>query len=244
MKVAFFGTPEICLPSLQFLLDSPGIELHTIISMPDRPAGRGKKLTSPAVIEFAKSNNLNYFQTSNINKESEFIQQLQNEHFDVFIVFAFAQFLGSKVLSIPKIGPFNIHTSLLPKYRGAAPIQYALINGDKETGVSIQKMVKKMDAGDIAVSHPIQITDSDNQTSLAKKLSIASPTALEKLFSDIKNDSLNFIAQDESRVTFAPSLNKTDGLLDFKNKSANEIVNQVRGLVPWPGCFFETEMTG
>ena len=144
-KVAFLGTPDFSVPTLDLLANHPHIDLRFVISMPDRPAGRGMELKSPEVIEYAKSKKISFFQTENINKESDFLKKLKSEELDFIVVLAFAQFLGSEMLSIAKLGCFNIHTSILPKYRGAAPIQYALLNGDKETGVSIQKMVKKME---------------------------------------------------------------------------------------------------
>jgi methionyl-tRNA formyltransferase len=135
-RVAFCGTPEFSVPTLDLLSNHPHIELVKVISMPDRPAGRGMELKSPEVIEFAKTKKSPFFQTENINKEPQMIQELKELELDFIVVLAFAQFLGSEMLTLSRLGCFNIHTSVLPKYRGAAPIQYALLNGDKETGVS------------------------------------------------------------------------------------------------------------
>ena len=240
LNVIFLGTPEICLPSLEYLNNHDSIHIESIISMPDRPSGRGKKLQSPATIDFAKKNNISYFQTANINKENEYLDLIEKKKIDCFIVFAFAQFLGKKMLALPRLGAFNIHTSLLPKYRGAAPIQYALMNGDQETGVSIQKMVKKMDAGDVAISYPISISEDDNQKSLSHKLQLAAPLALKQLIDNINDDSITYTEQNSENISFAPSFVKEDGRLDFINKPAIQLHNQVRGLVPWPGCFFDS----
>ena len=240
LDVIFFGTPEICLPSLNFLEQNKNINLIHIVSMPDRPAGRGKHLKSPAVIQFAKEKNIKFTQSSNINKDESFTSYLKEYECDLIIVFAFAQFLGSKLLGSAKMGCFNIHTSLLPKYRGAAPIQYSLWNGDRKTGVSIQKMVKQMDAGDIAIHHSVDIDEADNQISLTQKLGNESIGALEKFINNILNNNLSFTQQDETEITFAPTLKKEDGFLDFKNKNSKELSNQVKAFIPWPGCFFET----
>ncbi|MCE3014018.1 MAG: methionyl-tRNA formyltransferase, partial [Proteobacteria bacterium] len=159
LKTLFFGTPDFSVATLELLQHHPLIELLGVVSMPDRPAGRGQELKSPEVINYAKNIKIPFFQTENINKEEALLETWKNEKVDLIIVLAFAQFLGSKVLQLPLLGCFNIHTSLLPKYRGAAPIQYALWNGDTETGVSIQRMVKKMDAGNIVVSVPTPIFD-------------------------------------------------------------------------------------
>ncbi len=153
------------------------------------------------------------------------------------VVLAFAQFLGSKVLHAPKMGCFNIHTSLLPKYRGAAPIQYALLSGDTSTGVSIQKMVKKMDAGDIVHSHPVEIAPTENGGQLYTRLKYQAALAMNDLIAKILAGKITPEAQDESKVSFAPTLKKEDGFLDFKNSSMTKIINQIRALDPWPGTY-------
>ena len=170
LKTIFMGTPDICLPTLGELNKNSSIELVEVVSMPDRPAGRGQNLKSPDVIEYCKSHNINFFQTANINLENEKIDVWKKQKIDLIIVFAFAQFLGQKILTLPLSGCFNIHTSLLPKYRGAAPIQHALINGETKTGVSIQKMIKKMDAGDIAHSEEVEISSEETGVTLYEKL--------------------------------------------------------------------------
>ena len=240
-RVVFFGTPDFSVSSLKVLADLDNIEIVNIISMPDRPAGRGKKLQSPAVIDFAKERNLPFFQTANINKEVEFLSSLQN--IDFFVVIAFAQFLGSKLLSIPRLGAFNIHTSLLPKYRGAAPIQYALLNGDTKTGVSIQKMVKKMDAGDIVYEHDVAIDPDETCDLLFKKLETEAALGLRKFINNLSdsNEEISYRPQDESLVSFAPTINKQDGLINPLVESAKAIYNKFRAYYPWPGVFLYIE---
>jgi len=238
-KIVFFGTPEFSISSLKVLDEHKSIEVSHVISMPDRPAGRGKKLQSPAVIQYAKEHNLPYFQTSNINKEADFLSQLASNNIDFFVVIAFAQFLGSKLLKLPRLGAYNIHTSLLPKYRGAAPIQYALLNGDTKTGVSIQRMVKKMDAGDIVYSHEVTIAADETSDLLFKKLENQAALGLSTFISTLisSNEQLSFIPQDESAVSFAPTITKQDGLINPLTCTALNIFNQYRAYFPWPGIF-------
>lgn len=236
-NVVFCGTPDFSVPTLELLSTHPLINIKYVITMPDRPAGRGQNLQSPPVAEFAKAHKLPLFQTENINKEADFLAKLENENIDFFVVLAFAQFLGNKILNMPKLGCFNIHTSVLPRFRGAAPIQYALLNGDKETGVSIQKMVKKMDAGDLAISHPVPIFEYENGGLLYTRLKFQAALSCADLIEDISKDKVTYTQQDESFVTFAPTLKKEDGLLNFKEQTFEEITNRLRALDPWPGCY-------
>ena len=242
-KVAFFGTPDFSVASLKALTEIDNVEVLQVISMPDRPAGRGKKLQSPAVINFAKENNLNFFQTSNINKEHSFLEELNTLDIDFFVVIAFAQFLGTKLLNIPRLGAFNIHTSLLPKYRGAAPIQYALLNGDSKTGVTIQKMVKKMDAGDIVYSHEVDIDPNETCDLLFKKLEEHAAIGLIKFVEKLTNtnEEISFTPQDVSAVSFAPTIQKQDGLINPMTTSALDIYNTFRAYYPWPGIHIYTD---
>lgn len=235
------GTPTFCLPTLESLLENEFIELVGIVSMPDRPAGRGQQLQSPAVAQFAKDNGIRLFQTPNINKCEEFISYCNANSIDFFLVLSFAQFLNNKTLSIPKLGCFNIHTSLLPKYRGAAPIHYALKNGDQETGVSIQKMVKKMDAGDICTELKVPINSDDDINSLSQRLSLLCSDATKSFVHDLINNKLNYRSQDEENVSFAPEFGKEVGLLKFENSTAVEIFNQFRAFKIWPSLFFFIE---
>lgn len=234
-KVAFFGTPDFSVPALDLLNNHANIDLKFVISMPDRKAGRGYQVKSPEVIEYAKENKISFFQTPNINNESEFLAKLKE--IDLFIVLAFAQFLKDDVLNIPKLGSFNIHTSLLPKYRGAAPIQYALLNGDASTGVSIQKMIKKMDAGDIVHGHPVTISPNETGGQLYTRLKFQAALGLSDFIEKLALDKVEYVKQDESQVSFAPTLKREDGKLNFKDKTFSEIHNQVRALYPWPGTY-------
>lgn len=237
LKIAYFGTPDFSVPALEMLHQHPDIELSMIISMPDRPAGRGMELKSPEVIEYAKKHKIPFYQTENINKEEELLARLESLELDAMVVLAFAQFLGSRLLNMSRLGCFNIHTSILPKYRGAAPIQYALLNGDIHTGVSIQKMVKKMDAGDLVHFHTVAISPQETGGQLYTRLKFQAALALNDFIEKVKANNISFTPQDESQVSFAPTLKKEDGFLDFKNQSSTDILNRIRALDPWPGTY-------
>lgn len=237
LNVVFCGTPDFSVPTLEELFNNPAINLVGVITMPDRPAGRGQEFKSPPVAEFAKAHNIRLFQVENINREIEILEMLEKLDIDFFLVLAFAQFLGSRVLSMPKLGCFNIHTSILPKYRGAAPIQYALLNGDATTGVSIQKMVKEMDAGDLVHFDEMTIAADENGESLYNRLKLQAAASTKVLIEKIQNNVLVFTPQDPAGVSFAPTLKKEDGFLDFIKSDYKKIHNQVRALDPWPGTY-------
>lgn len=237
LRVAFCGTPEFSVPTLDLLSNHPHIELVKVISMPDRPAGRGMELKSPEVIEFAKAKKLPYFQCENVNKEPALIEELKNLNLDFVVVLAFAQFLGNDMLNVGRMGCFNIHTSVLPKYRGAAPIQYALLHGDTETGVSIQKMVKKMDAGDLVHFHTVKIAPTENGGQLYTRLKFQAALAMNDFIEKVLNNGVTYTPQDESKVSFAPTLKKEDGQLHFKDQTIAQILNRIRALDPWPGTY-------
>ena len=237
MKTIFAGTPEICLPTLQALHQHPLVDLHWIVSMPDRKAGRGLKIKKTAVAQFAIDYQVNLLQTACLNREDDFWAKQKKEGIDLIVIFAFSQFVSQKIIDFPKKGCYNIHTSLLPKYRGAAPIQHALLNGERETGVSIQKIALKMDAGGIALTHKVPIEKEDNGQTLHDKLMAEAAMMIPSFIHQIAQDKLTTTPQDESQVSFAPSLSKQDGKLDFANKSFDEIHNRIRAMTPWPGSF-------
>lgn len=243
LNVVFCGTPDFSVPTLELLHQHPHINLVGVVTMPDRPAGRGQDLKSPPVAEYAKSNKLPLYQVENINREPSVLDELQNKNIDFILVLAFAQFLGSRVLSMPKLGCFNIHTSILPKYRGAAPIQYALLNGDTSTGVSIQRMVKEMDAGDLVHFHELPIAETETGGQLYTRLKFQAALSTNTLIDSILKNKLVFTPQDPKGVSFAPTLKKEDGLINFKESSITKIKNQIRALDPWPGtyCFLNNQ---
>lgn len=237
LNIVFLGTPDFSVPTLEALLNHPKVNLVAVITMPDRPAGRGQKLTSPPVAQFAKDKNIPLFQTENINKEISYLNELKSKNIDLFIVLAFAQFLKKEVLNLPKIGCFNIHTSLLPKYRGAAPIQYALLNGDEVTGVCIQKMVPQMDAGDLVYSQEVKIDPRENSGQLFERLKLLAAEGINVFLDKVLSNNITYKKQDPSGVSFAPTIKKEDGHLKFREKTCEEIINQIRAFNPWPSAF-------
>jgi methionyl-tRNA formyltransferase len=243
LNVAFCGTPDFSVPTLELLSQHPHINLVGVVTMPDRPVGRGLELKSPPVATFAKENKIPLFQVENINREEEVLKKLEELNLDFILVLAFAQFLGSRVLNMPKLGCFNIHTSILPKYRGAAPIQYALLNGDNSTGVSIQRMVKEMDAGDLVHFFEMPIAKTENGGQLYTRLKFQAALSTNTLIQNILENKITYTPQDVTKVSFAPTLKKEDGHLNFKTASFEEINNKLRALDPWPGtfCFLGTQ---
>ncbi|MBL6988908.1 MAG: methionyl-tRNA formyltransferase [Bacteriovoracaceae bacterium] len=237
LNVIYCGTPDFGVPTLELLHNNPHICLKAVITMPDRPVGRGQHLRPPPIAEFAKNNKIPLIQTENINKEEQIVKKLEGQNIDLIIVLAFAQFLGQKILNLPRLGCFNIHTSLLPKYRGAAPIQYALLNGDKNTGVSIQRMVKKMDAGDIVFSKGVNVSKSETGGQLYTRLKFEAALSCNEFIDLVLDNNLQFSTQDESKVCYAPTLKKVDGLIDFSQLSQVQVINKVRALDPWPGTY-------
>ena len=237
LRVIYCGTPDFSVPTLEMLTHHSAIEVVGVVTMPDRPAGRGQELKSPEVAVFAKENNLALIQTENINREEGQLVKGESEGSDAISVLAFAKFVGTRLLALPKLGCFNIHTSLLPKYRGAAPIQHALWNGDKQTGVSIQKMVKKMDAGDLVHEHPVAIAPTETGGSLTTRLKMQAAIACSDFLANLLADKVSYRPQDEHQVSFAPTLKKLDGYLDFANQTVEQIQNRIRAMDPWPGTY-------
>lgn len=238
LKAVFLGNPEFSLPTLKALHEHPQVNLIAVSGSEDKPVGRGKKISSPATIDFAKKNKIQVFQSPSINKDESFHNFCEQEKPDVFIVLAFSHFLSQNVLDLPSLGCFNIHTSILPKYRGSSPIHYALLNGDKVTGVSIQKMVKKMDAGDIGLFQELKIEESDDYISLSNKLSKLSGEAIQIFIDKLSANNIQFQPQDESNVSFASLIQKEDGSIHFREASS-EIINKTRAYSLWPGTFFK-----
>ena len=235
ISVVFMGNPQFSTGVLQSLFQNDKVEIKAVVTGIDKKVGRGQKITPTHVAQFAEKNNLPVLKTENINKEDEFLKDIGDV--DIFVVIAFSQFLSQKVIDHPLIACFNIHTSLLPKYRGAAPIQYALLNGDRETGVSIQRMVKKMDAGDIAFERKVPIADDETSATLFEKLSVESSIAMNDFIDALINNEVIYREQDESQVSFAPVIKKEDGLLNFESDSAQDIINKIKAYTPWPGTF-------
>ncbi|EMF0242867.1 methionyl-tRNA formyltransferase [Enterococcus hirae] len=239
-KLVFMGTPAFSVPILEGLLEE-GYEVVAVVTQPDRPVGRKKIITPTPVKEAAVKHGLLVLQPEKISgsEEMEKIIALQP---DVIITAAFGQFLPEKLLQAPVHGAINVHASLLPKYRGGAPVHYSIINGEKETGVTIMEMIKKMDAGGIYAQESLPITKQDDVGSMFEKLSALGKQLLLKTLPDILNGNLSPRPQDESKVTFSPNITREQEAIDW-NKTAEEIDNQVRGMRPWPIAFTTYEQT-
>ncbi len=236
LKIVYLATPEIAVNAVEQLLNFSDIQKVVVVTMPDRPAGRGSEIKESPIKQFAVKNNITLFQTPSISRDKELMQTLKKLKPDFFITFAFGQLLSQEVIDIPKYCVINLHASLLPKYRGANPIQWAVINGDRETGITTMKTVLKMDAGDICLSEKIDITENMSVPELAKIISEKAPNLLYKTIKGISENTLVSITQEESLVTFAPKFKKEDGIIDF-DLPANVFHNKVRGLQPWPNAY-------
>jgi methionyl-tRNA formyltransferase len=233
-RLIFMGTPDFALPSLKALMES-GDEVTSVYTQPDRPKGRGRKLAPSPIKEAALSFLLPVFQPSSF-KESSAIDELAEQKPDLLIVVAYGLILPQKVLDIPTWGAVNVHASLLPRYRGAAPIQRAIINGEKETGVTTMRLDAGMDTGDILLMESEPILETDTAQSLHDRLSVLGGRLLLQTLGYLRQDTLVPRPQDPSLVSYAPPLKKGEGEIRW-NLSATEIDRWIRGLSPWPGAF-------
>ena len=238
ISIVFFGTPDIGLKSLEHFYNSEDFEVLAVVTQPDKPSGRGHKLTPSPIKQFALEHNIKVFQPKSIRKEPEIINALRELKPDFFVTFAFGQILSQEVLDIPKYETINLHVSLLPKYRGANPIQRAIMNGDKETGICTMITELGLDCGDICMRYPIEITENMNCVELFELCAANSPELLDKTLKGIKDRTLKPTPQCEDGVCFADKLKKEECKIDW-TKSAEEIHNLVRGVYKCPGAFFE-----
>lgn len=234
MRIVFMGTPDFAVPTLEALLEAKE-EVIGVVTQPDRPKGRGQKLTPPPVKEKALNHNLPIYQPENINTP-EFKNQLEQLAPDLIVVVAFGQLLSKDILNLPKLGCINVHASLLPKYRGAAPIHRTIINGEKETGVTTMYMDVELDAGDMLLQEKVDIGEADNLGILHDKLAKLGGELLVKTVRALENGSLTRIPQDHQRATYASKIEKRDVEINW-DQSAREIKNLVRGTNPWPGAY-------
>jgi methionyl-tRNA formyltransferase len=234
MKIVFFGSAHFAVPALQALIKSRH-EVVCVVTQPDKKRGRHLHLSGTDVKGTALSAGLKIFQPENIKARAsaDFLKKMDA---DLFVIVAYGQIFSQEVLDIPKIMPINIHASLLPRYRGAAPINWAVINADKKTGVSIMYVDLKMDSGPVILQKEIRIEENDTSVSLEEKLRNLGAKLLMEALEIIDNRNYRLIEQDEDKVMLAPKLKKEDGLIDW-DSPASSIHNQVRGVLPWPGAF-------
>ncbi len=231
MKIIFAGTPEFSVPALQMLLGSQH-EVVAVYTQPDRPAGRGRKLQASPIKALAVEANIPVYQPLNFKHELD-IKQLKALNADVMIVVAYGLILSQEVLDIPKLGCLNIHGSLLPRWRGAAPINRAIMAGDKETGITIMRVVKKLDAGDMLYKITCDINEHETATDLHNRMMLMGAEGLDKTLELLAANDLMAEPQDESLVTYAHKLTKQEAILDWQ-QSAVLLARQIRGLNAWP----------
>jgi methionyl-tRNA formyltransferase len=233
-KIIFMGTPDFAVPSLAGLL-AHGEDVVAVVTQPDRPKGRGRKLTAPPVKLLANDAGLPVLQPEKIRGQ-DFLDRIKDFQPDLIVVTAYGRILPGHILNLPPLGTINVHGSLLPKYRGAAPVQWALLNGEQETGVTIMQMDEGMDTGDILLTEKIPISQADTAATLMKKLAELGGRALTAALDLLRIGRLTPTRQDESRATSAPPLDKTMGRIDWM-QPAPEISCRIRGLDPWPATY-------
>ena len=235
MKVIFMGTPDFSVGTLEALIEA-GHEVALVVTQPDKPKGRGMKMVASPVKEYAIEKNLQVYQPIKVRNNPEFLEEVKKLNPDLICVVAYGKILPQELLDIPKYGCVNVHGSLLPEYRGAAPIQWAVLNGDKKTGVTTMFMNAGMDTGDMILKEEVEIGDDETTGELWDRLKMIGANLLIKTVKEIENGTATRTKQPEEG-TMAPMLSKEMAKIDWKNKTANDIKNLVRGLNPIMGAY-------
>lgn len=236
MKVIYMGTPDFAVGPLEAIIEA-GHEVTAVVTQPDKPRGRGKEMAASPVKECAQKHGIPVLTPVKI-KAAEAVAQLREYPADIFVVAAFGQILSEEILQMPKYGCVNIHASLLPKYRGAAPIQWSIIDGETETGVTIMQMDRGLDTGDILFQQKVPITSEDTGESLFDKLARAGSALITEALVKIEKGDVHPVRQDDAKSCYAKMLTKAAGKIDW-SKSAAEIERLVRGLNSWPSAYTE-----
>jgi len=235
MKLVFCGTPQFAVPSLERLV-AAGFNVQLVVSQPDRPQGRGMELAAPPVKQAAQRFGIPVVQPEKIKNNEEFRRQLTDLQPDAIVVVAYGRIIPPWMLHLPPLGNINVHGSLLPKYRGAAPIQWAIANGETVTGVTTMLLDEGLDTGDMLLKRAMPIAPEDTAVTLAPRLAELGADLLVETLQELQKGVLEPVPQDDSLATLAPILKKEDGLVDF-NRTAREIHNRMRGFQPWPGAY-------
>ena len=236
MNIVYMGTPEFAIPSLVSLYNA-GHNVSLVITQKDKPKGRGKKIYYTPVKEKALELGLEVFQPDNVNS-LESIKKIKDINPDFIVVAAYGQILKKEILNIPKYDCLNVHASLLPKYRGAAPINWAIINGESSTGISIMRMEEGLDTGDVVLMESIEIDDTADYPSIHEKLANLGGKMINEAIKDIVEENAIYTPQDDENSNYAPMIFKDMGRINW-NKKGKEIFNLIRGLKPWPNAFTE-----
>ncbi len=234
MRIIYLGTPEFAVPTLKRLIEEKDFEVVAAVCQPDRPKGRGNKLAAPPVKVTAQEHGIPVLQPEKLAKAPEIVQAMRDLNPDVIVMVAFGQILKEAVLKMPPYGVINLHGSLLPHYRGAAPINWSILNGDTKTGITTMQTEAGVDTGPMLLKAEVEITENMTAPELAEKLSTVGAELIVKTLRGLKDGSVTPEKQDDSLATFAPIMTKEMADIDW-SKSARHIHNQVRGLVPWPG---------
>ncbi len=234
MRIVFCGTPEFAVPSLRRLAAEPEFSVEAVITQPDRPRGRGQTVSAPPVKEAALAAGLHVFQPESIKSDSaqEFLKRIAP---DAVVIIAYGQIVPSRLLTLPRLGWINLHASLLPRYRGAAPIHWAIANGETVSGISTMQIDAGMDTGPTLMQHELEIGPDETSPELATRMSELGASLIVDSLLKLDRGEISPQAQDAAKVSYAPILKKEDGRIDW-TRSAWEIYNRMRGFAPWPGA--------
>lgn len=234
MRIVFMGTPDYCVPTISKLIKE-GHKVEAVFCQPDKPIGRKQILTPPPAKVFAEENGIPVFQPKTL-RDGKALEILKSINPDIIVVVAYGKILPKEILYLPRYGSVNGHASLLPKLRGASPIQWSIVTGEKKTGVTVMQMDEGMDTGDILNVQEIDILEEDNAETLFNRLSVVTADLIAETLVNIENGNTHPIKQDDNIATYAPIINKKMAHIDF-SKCAEDIVNAVRGFNPWPVAF-------
>ncbi len=234
-KVIFMGTPEFAVPSLKSIANDDMYDIKLVVTQPDRKGNRGR-MTPPPIKVFAEEKGIDVIQPSYVKDNDELFQQLNDIAPDFIVVVAYGMILPKSILDLPKFAAVNVHASLLPKYRGASPIQSAILNGDEYTGVTIMKMEEKLDAGDMISASKLKVNDMD-YVQLSNALSQLGGTLVIETLNNLATGNVELTEQDESLATYTRQIKKSDGLIDFASYTAEEICRRLRAFEPWPTVY-------
>jgi methionyl-tRNA formyltransferase len=241
-RIAFFGTPKFSLPFLEELHLHKNFDLKLVVAQPDKPQGRGKKILPPPTIEFAKKHSIPHQQPSKLTGNQEVINLLRSLDLDFIVVVAYGKILKSEILEIPKLGCINVHPSRLPKYRGPSPIQYSLLNGDKDTAITIMLMNEGMDSGDILNQYEIPILPEDNYQSLETKILETGPKNLSETINLFVEGKIKPVQQDDSSATYCYLIKKEDARIVPSSESVSIVLNKIRAYSAWPISSLEIDI--
>ncbi|MGA8223650.1 MAG: methionyl-tRNA formyltransferase [Candidatus Acidiferrales bacterium] len=235
LRIVFCGTPAFALPSLRLLLAQPDFKVEGVITQPDRPRGRGQQTASSPVKDAAIAAGVAVYQPERIKSESaqDYFKRVEP---DVVVIIAYGQIIPARLIEIPRLGWINLHASLLPKYRGAAPINWAIVNGESRTGVTTMRIDAGLDTGPMLLTREISIGADETAPELAARLAEAGAPLIVETLRKLERGEITPTPQDNSKATHAPPLKKEDGRIDW-NLNAAKIYNRIRGLQPWPGAF-------